>query len=598
MKKLFSIFSALAILVAIITFSGCKNDEFDGMASPKVMFSTDSVYVDLNLLEKPSVIGVVFSEVGLSSVEFYILKGSVEEPFEEKVTSFFNPHSHSFNYKPVYMEDYTGFKVLATDKAGNQTSSVMEISMLGVIGAPTISFSLEQINVYETQERDAPPFTVTINSVAGLKKVTMYNVINNREELASDTVKTFFPSSHNFVIPSSAISDLEYKIGSKAFKVVAEDIYGKMKIEKLTVSYIELPFPEISIDENILANEGDNIPFAGAIASQGGLTNVKIYVKAGNDSILLKEYNTFTDRHNFSFSETILSATPNMKSIVIYAVDELGKKGYLNHPMEVVELYPGPTLNLTSDTAFLGIDVGQTISFAANVSIPNGIEHVKILAHYYSGRTVETIVSSASEQTTYQINADLLVADDSLVAYSVNIADKRGKTALKVMETTVGYYHFKNVRMTSSSYMNDAPGAFLSATEGRCYTYAEASGVQDKIDLGAYITTSGSTIGAVRLLKPTASDFDSKFNASSWTQKNNTKVSRVTNINFDAVSSPRGINTVNPSSSNTYGQLTDGPNNPGSNVVVFETEGGKKGIIRYVGAESSSVFLISIKVIK
>jgi hypothetical protein len=439
---------------------------------------------------------------------------------------------------------------------------------------------------------------VTINSVAGLQKVTMYNVINNSEELAADTIKTFFPSSNNFVIPSSAISDLEYKVGSKAFKVVAEDIYGKIKIEKLTVNYIELPSPIININESIVANEGDNIPFSGDITSQGGLANVKIFVKKDNDSVLLKEYNSFADKYEFLFNETILSATPDMKAIVITAVDELGKKGYLSHSMEVVELYPGPTLNITSDTAFLGVDIGQTINFTADISIPSGIQNIKILTHYYSGRTLETLVSGASEQTSYQMNNNISVVDDSIVAYSVNVVDKRGKVASKIMETTVGYYHFKNVRMTSSNHINDAPGAFLSTTEGRCYTFAEASGVQDKIDFGAYITSSGSTIGAIRLSKPTASDFDSKFGAGSWTQKNNTKVSRVTNVNFDAVNSARALNTVNPSTSSSYGQLTDGPNTPNVNVVTFETEGGKKGMIKYVGEESSSVFLISVKIIK
>lgn len=621
MKKIFYI-AFFAILTSLALLSGCRKEEdFSGMAAPTVMFTTDSIFIDLNLLDKPGVIGVVNSEAGLKSVEFFIVKGGMEEPFETKVAKFFNPHSHSFNYMPVYQEDYTGLKVLATDKAGTQTVAILRFGIFGVVDAPAIKFykgasttdTVMTINVKESEEHNAPSFTVSVQSIPGLRMVRMYNVINNREYPATDTIDTFFPNDRNFRIASSAITNLEYRLGITALKIVAVDKYGKIKIDKLNVNYIELPKPEIVINEkNITIDEGLNLPFSGTITSESGLYNVKVYAKMADDSVLVKEYNNFNagNRNLFTFRDTIHSISSAVQSILVYAVDDLTKVGVLKHPISVNELYPGPSMTITSDTVFSGVDLGASLTFRGTITAGNQLKQVKILSHYLNGRVAEKIVAGAENQTSYNLNTSVSVESDSIIACSVVAIDKRDKKVTKKINVTVGFYEFRNVHMNNNTKLNVAPGALLSVTEGRAYTLKEAFAVQEKIDFGVYQPTTGATPGCLRFVVPGTADFGTRFDdntldggmysVSRWEIRNsNTKQMRETIVDYNKVKTVSDINKLATPSAGGWVNLVDNPYGPPvQTTIIFVTEGGRKGIMKFEKMAADGSFYISIKIKK
>ena len=91
---------------------------------------TESMSIDLNKTNNPSIVCVINSEVGLKSVQSCIVKeGDIEMEIDNPVTDFFNKNSYSLSQTPVYTEDMIGFKVSATDINGQ--TSVLTLTRSG-----------------------------------------------------------------------------------------------------------------------------------------------------------------------------------------------------------------------------------------------------------------------------------------------------------------------------------------------------------------------------------------------------------------------------------------------------------------------------------
>lgn len=150
--------SKLYIIISFICVSlcwlSCNDDDKHTGPAPEILFMTESMSIDLNKTNNPSIVCVINSEVGLKSVQSCIVKeGDIEMEIDNPVTDFFNKNSYSLSQTPVYTEDMIGFKVSATDINGQTSVLTLPFKVIPLRDAPVVSFN-EGINEIDYREGD------------------------------------------------------------------------------------------------------------------------------------------------------------------------------------------------------------------------------------------------------------------------------------------------------------------------------------------------------------------------------------------------------------------------------------------------------------
>ena len=163
MKKLMSIFAVVLTVLSVLFMSSCKDEVPSQGEAPSVHFYSDTLKVDLNDTNLPSVICVVKSDAGLKSIKMFEVKsGNQEEQLGNTVTTFYNPHNYSVNVKPYYTDDLRKFKFVVTDVAGRETISEIILSITPLVKQYVF---LNQNNEYFNglQQNDTLSFSGTID---------------------------------------------------------------------------------------------------------------------------------------------------------------------------------------------------------------------------------------------------------------------------------------------------------------------------------------------------------------------------------------------------------------------------------------------------
>lgn len=508
------VYIIISFICASLCWLSCNDDEKHTGSAPEILFMTESMSIDLNKTNNPSIVCVINSEVGLNSVQSWIVKeGDIEVEIDNPVTSFFNKNSYSLAQTPVYTEDMIGFKVSATDANGQTSTLTLPFEVIPLRDAPVVSFN-EGINEINYREGDPmPSISIKISSEENLRYVAFSEVVNRLEKVVpingQDTLK--FTNNEKEYVLNLQDDDFQFKVGTTAIKIAAgagSSDMVKIKIGTLKVNFEEIPAPEILFDSegDLQVNEFADLTVTGKINSQSKVTSVSYYKKTTEGKEQIGE-TIYPDESSYNFSVTLERVTFDIQAVVIEATDQLGKTTTIEKPLKVKELAPAPSI-IIDQTAeqFNGVSIDVPIALTGKITSEAGITSVVI-----------TKTTRKGEESTEEINItndkEVIVdqnytADIELAGLKLTATDINGKESSISYDIHVGYY-YHTVLMSldgAPKHEDSTPGCFFSASTARAFDYCDGKDNWQEVDI-AFSSYSSNTVIRVASLKQSITKF-------------------------------------------------------------------------------------------
>lgn len=508
------VYIIISFICASLCWLSCNDDEKHTGSAPEILFMTESMSIDLNKTNNPSIVCVINSEVGLNSVQSWIVKeGGIEMEIDNPVTSFFNKNSYSLTQTPVYTEDMIGFKVSATDANGQTSALTLPFEVIPLRDAPVVSFN-EGINEINYREGDPmPSISVKISSEENLRYVAFSEVVNRLEKIVpingQDTLK--FTNNEKEYVLNLQDDDFQFKVGTTAIKIAAgagSSDMVKIKIGTLKVNFEEIPAPEILFDSegDLQVNEFADLTVTGKINSQSQVTSVSYYKETAEGKEQIGE-TVYPNESSYNFSVTLERVTFDIQAVVIEATDQLGKTTTIKKPLKVKELAPAPSI-IIDQTAeqFNGVSIDVPIALTGKITSEAGITSVVI-----------TKTTRKGEESTEEINItndrkvivdQNYTADIELAGLKLTATDINGKESSISYDIHVGYY-YHTVLMSldgAPKHEDSTPGCFFSASTARAFDYCDGKDNWQEVDI-AFSSYSSNTVIRVASLKQNITKF-------------------------------------------------------------------------------------------
>ena len=508
------VYIIISFICASLCWLSCNDDEKHTVSAPEILFMTESMSIDLNKTNNPSIVCVINSEVGLNSVQSWIVKeGDIEVEIDNPVTSFFNKNSYSLAQTPVYTEDMIGFKVSATDANGQTSTLTLPFEVIPLRDAPVVSFN-EGINEINYREGDPmPSISIKISSEENLRYVAFSEVVNRLEKVVpingQDTLK--FTNNEKEYVLNLQDDDFQFKVGTTAIKIAAgagSSDMVKIKIGTLKVNFEEIPAPEILFDSegDLQVNEFADLTVTGKINSQSKVTSVSYYKETTEGKEQIGE-TIYPDESSYNFSVTLERVTFDIQAVVIEATDQLGKTTTIEKPLKVKELAPAPSI-IIDQTAeqFNGVSIDVPIALTGKITSEAGITSVVITKTTRKGEESTEEISITNDKEV--IVAQSYTADIELAGLKLTATDINGKESSISYDIHVGYY-YHTVLMSldgAPKHEDSTPGCFFSASTARAFDYCDGKDNWQEVDI-AFSSYSSNTVIRVASLKQSITKF-------------------------------------------------------------------------------------------
>ena len=508
------VYIIISFICASLCWLSCNDDEKHTGSAPEILFMTESMSIDLNKTNNPSIVCVINSEVGLNSVQSWIVKeGDIEVEIDNPVTSFFNKNSYSLAQTPVYTEDMIGFKVSATDANGQTSTLTLPFEVIPLRDAPVVSFN-EGINEINYREGDPmPSISIKISSEENLRYVAFSEVVNRLEKVVpingQDTLK--FTNNEKEYVLNLQDDDFQFKVGTTAIKIAAgagSSDMVKIKIGTLKVNFEEIPAPEILFDSegDLQVNEFADLTVTGKINSQSKVTSVSYYKETTEGKEQIGE-TIYPDESSYNFSVTLERVTFDIQGVVIEATDQLGKTTTIEKPLKVKELAPAPSI-IIDQTAeqFNGVSIDVPIALTGKITSEAGITSVVITKTTRKGEESTEEINITNDKEV--IVAQSSTADIELAGLKLTATDINGKESSISYDIHVGYY-YHTVLMSldgAPKHEDSTPGCFFSASTARAFDYCDGKDNWQEVDI-AFSSYSSNTVIRVASLKQSITKF-------------------------------------------------------------------------------------------
>lgn len=508
------VYIIISFICASLCWLSCNDDEKHTGSAPEILFMTESMSIDLNKTNNPSIVCVINSEVGLNSVQSWIVKeGDIEVEIDNPVTSFFNKNSYSLAQTPVYTEDMIGFKVSATDANGQTSTLTLPFEVIPLRDAPIVSFN-EGINEINYREGDPmPSISIKISSEENLRYVAFSEVVNRLEKVVpingQDTLK--FTNNEKEYVLNLQDDDFQFKVGTTAIKIAAgagSSDMVKIKIGTLKVNFEEIPAPEILFDSegDLQVNEFADLTVTGKINSQSKVTSVSYYKETTEGKEQIGE-TIYPDESSYNFSVTLERVTFDIQAVVIEATDQLGKTTTIEKPLKVKELAPAPSI-IIDQTAeqFNGVSIDVPIALTGKITSEAGITSVVITKTTRKGEESTEEINITNDKEV--IVAQSYTADIELAGLKLTATDINGKESSISYDIHVGYY-YHTVLMSldgAPKHEDSTPGCFFSASTARAFDYCDGKDNWQEVDI-AFSSYSSNTVIRVASLKQSITKF-------------------------------------------------------------------------------------------
>lgn len=328
-NKLYILLTLVFTLACTTVFTSCDPVIESGTA-PQMLFPSDSLVVDLNDLNHPALICVINSQTGLKSIELFVEKESgQQEKLDKTITNFYNPHAHSLNIKPVYSEDMRKIIIVATDLAGQKTTSELPLKVIPLYGLPDVHFTdgANEITHVEYIEGDeSPDVFAVIESEETINYLIFYQVKGLLTQMINDTVFFYGGEKQVSVNLKTTGDGYNFERGLTALKVrVVVGARNKSREAVLDVTFRAAIKIHLTQDEeyfNGLQKNG-SIPFSGTLEVATSVQSLSYKLLARDGSLIAPDQNVSFNVSNV-FSDTF-TAHPTLGSVVFTATTNDGK---------------------------------------------------------------------------------------------------------------------------------------------------------------------------------------------------------------------------------------------------------------------------------
>jgi len=328
-NKIFIIFTLVFSIASATVFTSC-DPLIEPGGAPQMIFPSDSLVVDLNELNQPALICVVNSETGLKSIELFVIReNGQQEKLDKTITTFYNPHVHSLNIKPVYSDDMRKIIIVATDLAGQKTTSELPLKVIPLYGLPDVHFSdgSNEITSIEYIEGDeSPDVFAVISSEESLNYLIFYQVKGLLTQMINDTVFFYGGENQASVNLKTTGDGYNFERGLTALKVrVVVGARNKSREAVLDVTFRAAIKVHLTQEEeyfNGLQKNG-SIPFSGTLEVATSVQSLSYKLIARDGSLIAQDQNVSFNASN-AFYDTF-TAHPTLGSVVFTATTNDGK---------------------------------------------------------------------------------------------------------------------------------------------------------------------------------------------------------------------------------------------------------------------------------
>jgi len=622
------------ICISFAFLSACNDDDKVEGGAPEILYMVETMHIDLNNAERPAIVSVVNSEVGLKSVSTYILKtGEAEEKFGEEVSSFKYPNSYSINAAVTYSEDMTGFRVIAVDKNGQQSVKDLVLDIIPLRNPPVVVFNSDPSFTKITyREGDPmPSLAFKVSSEENLNYVVISEVINRVETIipvaGEDTIKF---TGGKKTLDMDMVKDLLYQLrpGITAIKVSvgAGPVDNmKLKIATLYIEFIEIPAPVITFDndqEIIEITENQPLKLTGKIIAKGKANTVQFFTRdeEGNDTEIAGSQVTLNPSlEEYNFTLNIPSIQAGIKAIIVKVEDDLNKSKEAVKNLNVIELVPAPTISLTTTAKDLnGVDKTAPFKLQGSVTSLGVITNVKVIITNSQGVETQYPVS-ISDTKNVNLSTLSITPAINMAKIRVEAVDENNKKSISdELNVYVGYSYYR-VLVSSSGFdnYNDVNlHPFFSAANATSYGYEDAKANNGAVDIGFSSWGGNTQIGVVNIPGADSNKFNhptARPSTANWPSRTAVKTKSITEINrtnFDQSTIDDIIALAAPTATATIYITSSSFETPTNMAVLYETNinGVSKRVIfcydelRYPlnnkPAHSGTEFYIKVKIEK
>lgn len=261
-----------------------------------------------------------------------------------------------------------------------------------------------------------------------------------------------------------------------------------------------------------------------------------------------------------------------------------------------------PNLNLKGGAEYISADATLTVgkSFVIGVTAsPNSISSEK-LTKLKVTRTFDNVPSVLLDSTLDKLTSldiDLKFFAQKTVGsekINIEITDKKGETATKTVTITteagaIELKEFETVLLGAQN--NTSNGSAASLTSGKVYKISgdDAKNNSANVDIVYYVGARQEA-----LYSPSNADIQkvTSYAISSWATKNATKIKTTakTASDFSALKTDKDLSAWDAAAGDVEGTLDQ------DDVLVFETQSGKKGAIKIVEVVSGASGKITLQI--
>ncbi|WP_016956566.1 BNR-4 repeat-containing protein [Catenovulum agarivorans] len=267
--------------------------------------------------------------------------GHQGKPYETGAMGWLDTHQPNPSPLPTGKHE---FKAVAIDSAGEQSESIMMVTVNGIPKPPTISFPDPELTVYEGYEKLA--ITLNVATPEADRDIVSVTLKKDGQVIRKDT-RPVWNFGHSYAphefgamgwisceqdpvpTPCHQQNPNPLGVGTHIFEAVAEDSEGLTSSAYLTLNVVELPAPVVSFnDPDIKIEQGysdlaisANVETASDTVS---IVSVGLYI----DDVLLREvYEAPFSWGIADYSEELLGLTAGQYVLKAVATDSNNKMG-------------------------------------------------------------------------------------------------------------------------------------------------------------------------------------------------------------------------------------------------------------------------------
>ncbi len=464
---------------------------------------------------------------------------------------------------------------------------------------PKVAFSVadEDLLGIDLDKGVGPRIQGTVQSDAGLEEVVLEIITTSGREVV-ETVTTFDEiTARVFVIDFLP----EYTPEVVGFRVLATDVEGRSAGGALTISAIGgaegpvISLPSGTVNANIRESVNERPAIEGTVSSHWGLQSINYFAVYEGD--VEEDAGEITD-----FGETpntySVNVTPEyrlgMTGFKVIAVDMRGNASEYTVPITVIDAGRAPITAFNQESVEANLKTSPSIEPEVSGTIIS--EEGLVSVSYYLvkadgdeqfGETVTTFTNPNEFDFTLQPPYAFGVTGIKVVA-----EDAVGQEVSEVLPVTViandpALAVYSNINLWATGARSSQPSAFSVAT-GETYVYDQEPVTDEGIASSVHfiaVAPDGSA-ASYDVMAPTVSWLDNNyFKDVVWPVRNATQMRLLEEgeINFEEATSAE-INALE------LGETTDrvrAIQDSDSKTILFETEGGNRGLIYYVGSDEA-----------